>query len=191
MDTIGIPLPSSSIEYMRVAIRNTADYKKRELIKTDFVKKRMYMQAKIAADKLKEYEDEVLKEWINNYSIEYRKVSDLIKDMKEEDRDMMNIYGNMMVMICDVLETTSIEMDQLLKKYHPNFRVESFDKVKALGKEAHEKVKMLVDYKEDEFYTNTYGTCADNLFELTCNKVKSFIGKIKKREESMKKKSKQ
>ena len=78
-------------------------------------------------------------------------------------------------------------MNQLLKKYHPTYRIETFDQVVELGKEARERVKMLDNYAKDTYYTNTYGTTVDKLFEMVFNKVKSFISKIKKREENAKK----
>ena len=85
--------------------------------------------------------------------------------------------------------TTQENLNQLLKKYHPTFRIESFDKVAELSNEASGIVKMLDRYSEDEYYTNTYGTVVDNLFEMCFNKAKSFIGKIKKNEERANKKA--
>lgn len=177
-------------ETFRKRIRNSAEYKKLEEKKCKLYMSFRFAEAASVVKMMKDVEDKAVESMVKEYEGEFRKVSELVRAMNDDDRERMNIYGNMLVMICDILETTNIEMNQLLKKYHPTYNIETFNKVTALGKEAHERVKMLVAYQYDSWYTNTYGNTADSLYEMTYNKVKSFIGKIKKREETAKKKAK-
>lgn len=170
-------------------VRNTEEYKILEDKKNKLYLSFRFAEANKVIKMMKEVEERCINKYIKHYAYETKKVSELIDVMTEEDRDRMNTYGNMLIMVCDIVETANIEMNQLLKKYHPTFRIESFDKVAELSNEASGIVKMLDRYSEDEYYTNTYGTVVDNLFEMCFNKAKSFIGKIKKNEERANKKA--
>lgn len=180
-------LSEKYIEELRKKIRRTPEYVKMENKRLAFLREFRFVEAVNIAKAMKDVEDRSIKTYIENLERESKSVRELTDTMVEQDRDTMNIYGNMLVMLCDLIETTSIEMNQLLKKYHPTYRIETFDQVVELGKEARERVKMLDNYAKDTYYTNTYGTTVDKLFEMVFNKVKSFISKIKKREENAKK----
>lgn len=170
-------------------VRNTEEYKELEQRKNKLYRSFRFVEANKIIKMMNEVEERCVRKYVEYYMVESKKVSELIDVMTEEDRDRMNTYGNMLIMVCDIVETANIEMNQLLKKYHPTFRIESFDKVAELSNEASGIVKMLDRYSEDEYYTNTYGTVVDNLFEMCFNKAKSFIGKIKKNEERANKKA--
>lgn len=159
-------------------VRNTEEYKELEQRKNKLYRSFRFVEANKIIKMMNEVEERCVRKYVEYYMVESKKVSELIDVMTEEDRDRMNTYGNMLIMVCDIVETANIEMNQLLKKYHPTFRIESFDKVAELSNEASGIVKMLDRYSEDEYYTNTYGTVVDNLFEMCFNKAKSFIGKI-------------
>ena len=168
------------VELLRKKVRNTQEYKSLERQKNMFIKAFRFVEANNTMKLMADLERRTLDAYISNYEGEVKKVSELIDCMSDEDRDKMNVYGNMLVMMCDVLETSIIEMNQLLKKYHPTFNIETFDEVKELGVAAKTRVRMLDDNVKDQYYTNTYGTHADKLFEMCYNKAKSFISKIKK-----------
>lgn len=170
-------------------LRSRDEYKKLEARKAELYMSFRFAEANRIIKLIKDMEEQSIKTYIDYYIGESKAVSELINDMSEEDRDRMNTYGNMMIMVCDIIETVNIEMNQLLKKYHPTFSVTSFNKVAELSGEAHNIVKLLMRYSSDEYYTNTYGTVTDNLFEMCFNKAKSFIGKIKKNEERAYKKA--
>lgn len=181
-------IPQDILKQMREAIRLTDKYQQMNQVKVELMKRGLYAQAAIEAKKLQKLENQILEQWVKNFEGETKKIKELKHGMSEEDIDHMNVCCNMLIMICDMLETCSSELNQLLQKYHPTYRIETFDKVNALGKEAKNKVRLLDPYNSDTYYTNTYGTYADNLFEMCYNKAKSFIGKLKKREEKLKSK---
>lgn len=134
-------------------------------------------------------EDAVYEEYLKQWNGEIREMEELCQSMTEEDLDMMNAYGNAVIMLADVLESLVMDTNQLLKKYHPDFRLEAFDKLNQLAKEAGNHVRMLDRYSDDRFYTNTYCDTSDKLYDMIIKKSKSFINKMKKHEEKTNKKS--
>lgn len=181
-------LSEKFIEELRKKIRKSKEYSTLEKRRSELLLSFRFVEANHLTKAMREIEDKSIKTYIDNLESESKSVRELTDSMTEEDRDTMNIYGNMLVMLCDLMESTSINMNSLLKKYHPTYRVTTFDQVVELGKEARERVRMLDSYSSDTYYTNTYGTTADKLYEMVFNKVKSFISKIKSREERSKNK---
>ena len=102
--------------------------------------------------------------------------------MSEEDREKMNIYTNAIIFLCDIIETLSIESDEILKKYHPDYNLEMFNKISQVGKEAKSHVKFMSD-NTDMIYQISFADEADDISELLFNKVKSFIRKLRKKSE--------
>lgn len=181
-------IPQDILKVMREAIRQTDKYKQKNQVRIEMMKRGLYAQASIEAKKLQKMEDDVLKQWISKYEGETKKIKELKQGMADDDVEHMNVCCNMLIMLCDVFETCSSELNQILQKYHPTYRIESFDAVSRLAVESKSKVRMLDPYNKDKYYTDTYGTYADNMFEICYNKAKSFIGKLKKREEKAKNK---
>ena len=176
------------IEGIKKALRENSDYKKLDEKRISLYKQFRFAESANIQKKMKEIEQRAIDAYKKEFEGELKLVSELVQDMSQEDRDNMNYYGNMLIMMCDVIETTIVEMNQLLKKYHPSYSITTFDKVNELAQEAHARVSMLSVYNEDEFYTNHYGDTADKLFKLCYNQVKSFISKIKKHEETFNRK---
>ena len=64
-----------------------------------------------------------------------------------------------------------------------------FDKLKALGAEAKSFLRMLDNSNPDQFYLNLFGDTVDKLYEMSFNKARSFVNKLRKHEESVSKKA--
>lgn len=177
------------VESMREEIRASKEYQSLLIKKNNLLKQCRYMEAMNLSRTMEEVETLAIKEYLRHYEGEVRKVNELTASMTEEDKEMMSAYGNSLVMLADVMETMCIECNQLIQKYHPSFRIEMFDKLTELGKEAKKHVRMLDDYSTDDFYTSAYGDATDKLCEMAVNKAKGFIRKIKRHEESVNKKA--
>lgn len=185
-----LDIPKEVVEEMMKQVHEHEIYKKLMKKKNSCIRTGLYAKAMQISQQMKDIENECLKTYIDMWEGETKKVTDLVTDMTDEDKDYMSAVGNALVMVSDVLETLSIEANQKLKQYHPTFRIEMFDKLLELAKEAQKHVRMLDDYKSDEFYTNLYGDTTDKLTEMVINKAKSFVAKVKKHEESVNKKVK-
>ena len=110
--------------------------------------------------------------------------------MNEEDKDLMSAYGNAIIMIADCLETICMDTNNMLQKYHPNFRIEMFDKLNELAKEARNHVRLIDGYENSEYYYNLFADVSDNMREMIVNKGRSFCNKLKAYEKRTNKKVK-
>lgn len=183
-------LPKEIVDGMMKKINEHPKYIGLANKKAMYLKNGNYVLAMQTAKAMEKIVNECLHNYIKYYEGEVKKMNELTENMSEEDRDTMAALGNSIVMLADCLETICMETNQLLKKYHPNFHIEMFDKLQALADEASAHVRLLDGYENHEYYDNLYGDMADNLTTMILNKGKSFINKIKAYEERTNKKAK-
>ena len=150
--------------------------------RNDYIKTGQYFLAMQTYNAMVEVEETILKVYIENYTSEVKMLTELTSSMQEEDKDMMNALGSLLTMLADMLETAVSDSNQLLNKYHPDYRIEMFDKLVQLGKEARNHVRLLDLARPHKYYTDLYGETTDKLYELSINKAKSFVNKLNKYE---------
>lgn len=170
-------------------LRNHPEYKKLVTLRNQALMQGKPIKAMDLQYKMTGIEQAVLQEYINQWNGEIKALDELCQSMSDEDKDLINAYGNAVIMLSDVLESLIMDSNQLLKKYHPDYRIEMFDKLNDLAKEANKHVSLLNRYADDKFYTNTYGDTVDKLYDMIIKKSKSFINKLKKHEKKTDKKS--
>ena len=78
----------------------------------------------------------------------------LMSDMSPEDREYINTCTNAIILICDMIETFTMDFNQVLKKYHPDYRLEMYDKIMQVGKEAKAHVQFMSE-------------CTDNVYQCS------------------------
>lgn len=184
-------LPKDLAEAIRYRTTTHPKYIELARKRAAFVRNGNYALAMQTFQAMKKVEDIIIQESIKSYTKEVVRVEELIRSMPEDDRLMMNAYGSMLSMVADMFDALIMDVNQLLNKYHADYRIEMFDKLAQLGKEAKRQVSVLDNARtEDTYYTNLYGDTCDKIYEMTLNKCKSFINKMTKHEESVKKKSK-
>lgn len=173
-------IPQDVREQILSVLRNTEDYRK-------LVKKQSHelmignpIKAMELGYKIAKCEQATLEKYLEQCESEIKSFEELCKAMPEEDVHSLNVCSVALIMLSDLIETFIIESNQILKRTHPNFTLEMFDKLNELGKEARKHVSMIDQCAKDEFYTNTYGDTADKLYEMILNKSKSFLRKQEK-----------
>lgn len=107
----------------------------------------------------------------------------LFEDMEENEIIEINTKINSIILLCDIIETFSMDINHIVKKYHPDYRVDMYDKFAELGKEARSQMKFMHDVSED-VYQDSFADVADNLQEMVINKAKALSRKIKKAREA-------
>lgn len=182
-------LSAEELASLKANIREQKEYKALLLKKSDLLKRGRYVEAMNLSQAIAEVEERCIRTYLQKHQGETVKVKSLIESMTPEEQEMMSAYGNALVMLADVMETMTIECNTLIQKYHPKTRIEMFDKLTEIGKEAKKHVRMLDDYSSDDYYTSAYGDATDNLAEMAVNKAKGFIRKIKRHEERANKKA--
>lgn len=183
-------LTKEQLDDIRVKIRANKDYQKYVTKRAEHLRRGEMAQAMRVTKMMDEVERKAMHYYIAEAQRYKAKVNDLVKTMPEADQDLMCIYGDALVFLADVLESLVIEVNQILGRTHPDFRIEMFDRLVELGKEAKKHVRMLDYHEEDIYYTNLYGDTADKLNAMIVNQSKSFVNKIRRHEESVNKKAK-
>lgn len=178
------------IQEIKRKIRENKDFQRLEAKRAHYIRNGQMMKAMQMSKTIEDIEQRSINYYASAYRQQKARVTDLISVMSEEDQDLISAYGDALVMLADVLETLIIETNQTLKKYHPEFAIEMFNKLSELSKESKKHVQMFdTQYQDKDYYINLYGKTADKLTDMIVNQAKSFVNKIKKHEESVNKKA--
>lgn len=136
-------LPADVVERMKKIINEDRQMLKLRERHAPFLRSHRYMEAM----KLKQMMDGIEKRVINQYLSEYEGMSgsmdNFMREMSEEDREEINVLTNSIIMLCDMVETFTMDCNEILKKYHPDYRIEMFDKVSECGKAAKAQVDFM------------------------------------------------
>lgn len=149
--------------------------------KAKAIQSHKYVEASRLSALIKEVEERTINTYLSNYGGQTERMDNLMKDMPDEDRELLNVYTNAIIFLCDMIESLSIDSDQILKKHHPEYRIEMFDKISQIGKEAKAHVKFMSE-NTNMVYQVSFADGADDISELLLNKVKAFIKKLRRKE---------
>lgn len=169
-------------------IRLNPHYQKYIAQRAEYIRKGEIMKAMQMTERIKKLEKRSYEIYLKQFKEHKVQVATLLETMPEHDKEMLSVLGDSLVMLADVLETLVIEVNQVIERNHPTFRIEHFDKLTELGKEAKKQIRMLDMRETEQYYINLYGDTVDNLTEMIINKARSFVTKIKKHEERTSKK---
>lgn len=178
------------LEEIKQKVHANKDYQKYLTKRAEHLRRGEMVKAMMATKMINEIERKAMHYYISEFHRQKVRVNDLLRKMPEEDQDLMCVYGDALVFLADVLESLVLEVNQVLERTHPEFRIDMFDDLVKLGKEAKKHVRLLDYHEEDKYYMNLYGDTVDKLHDMIINQSKSFVNKIKKHEESVNKKAK-
>lgn len=173
-------LPESTVERMRQAIREDKKMVELEKRHTNLIRAQRYMDAFRIKRMMNEIEEKVINMYLAEYEGQTESMYNFMQEMNDEDRDEMNILVNSIIMLCDMIDTFTLDCNELLKKYHPDYRIEMFDKVIDYGKAVKEQMDFMAK-NTDMVYQCAFADDADKITELVKNKVKSFVRKLKRK----------
>lgn len=179
-------LPCEVVDEMRRMINEDKQMVALKQKKNELIKGRRFIESMKLSQMMKDIENRVINQYLSEYEGQAERMDSLIKDMTEEDREDMNTYTNSIISLADMMETFVMEINQLLKKYHPDYRLEMFDKLTQLGKEAKGQVKFMSEATDMNFQC-VFADNADNLTMLVLNKVRSFNKKLHNKSKRKKK----
>lgn len=171
-------LPADVVEQMKKGIREEPQMQVLLQKKSHALKDYNYVEVSRLAKLIKEVETRVINNYLANYKGQSERMNTLMADMSDEDRENMNIYTNAIIFLCDMIEILSSDSDQILKKYHPDYNIEMFNKIIQVGEEAKNHIKFMSE-NTDMIYQISFANGADDISELLMNKVKAFIRKLR------------
>lgn len=175
-------LPADVVAQMKKGIREEPQMQILLQKKSQALKAYNYVEVSRLAKLIKEVETKVINNYLANYKGQSERMDTLMADMSDEDRENMNIYTNTIIFLCDMIEILSSDSDQILKKYHPDYNIEMFNKIIQVGEEAKNHIKFMSE-NTDMIYQVSFANGADDISELLMNKVKAFIRKLRSKTE--------
>lgn len=175
-------LPADVVAQMKKGIREEPQMQILLQKKSQALKAYNYVEVSRLAKLIKEVETRVINNYLANYKGQSERMDTLMADMSDEDRENMNIYTNTIIFLCDMIEILSSDSDQILKKYHPDYNIEMFNKIIQVGEEAKNHIKFMSE-NTDMIYQVSFANGADDISELLMNKVKAFIRKLRSKTE--------
>lgn len=174
-------LPADVVEKMREMINGDSRMEELRRKRAFLLREHCYMEAQ----KLKQMIDGIEIKVINGFLAEYKgqaeSMENLMRDMTEEDRDEINVLTNCVIFLCDMVETFTMDCDAVLRKYHPDYRIEMFDRIAECGKAAREQVEFM-SRNTGMAYQTVFADDADKITELVRNKARSLVRKLKRTE---------
>lgn len=168
IDYTGIPLYLKE-DIQREIARNPNVVKWRES-QRQYQREGKFIEAMKIAKMLEEVEEGVK----NGMLIKYERMGKLYKKMTPEDVEKVNVACNSIILMSDLIETQVIEMNEVIKKYQPESRVEMYDRFVELGKEAKEQIDYMTKWTNN-LYQIKFGDVADNMMEMIKSKVNKLL----------------
>ena len=122
--------------------------------------------------------------YINKHNI----MQGIVDSMNEEDKQKMNILANAMYLLSDVLDSMITDTNRILKKYDA-CDTTGFDKLSKALKETQGLVAHFDTLMDNDKASTMFGECSDKLYKLVFNQSSSYVNKLKRYAEDVKKKS--
>ena len=167
-------LPLGVQRQMRDSIRKDSAFMELSGAWAELIKTGQFARSAILKKKMDQIEDETLRLYIKEYVVETSEpMINLLKEMNVDDVEQWNVNVNALILLCDMIETLVSECNQTLHKYHPDFRLEMFDRLGDLGEEVHQQVKFMSNCTTMMYQTN-FGDASDDIYELVMNKCRAF-----------------
>lgn len=138
-----------------------------------------YAQAMQTQKVLNGLEERVINEYLSRYEGEAERMENLMQDMPDEDREEMNVSVNAIIFLADQIESLVMECNSILQRNHPEYRLEMFDRLTDMGREAKEHVRFMSQATQWVYQTN-FGDFADSMNEMVMNKARAFVRKMKR-----------
>ena len=104
---------------------------------------------------MRQIEYNSVKNYVESIKEENVTISELLKDVSEEDRDyfMEKLYG--IVFMCDVIDGYIMDADAAVKKHFPDCELVFYNTLKALGKEVRMQINQIIGkstQSNDDFF---------------------------------------
>lgn len=117
--------------------------------------------------------------YLRENSVVRKRLASFRNGMTDEEQERMSINANMVILLTDMIESCCIEINEIVGRHQPEYRVEMFDDVIRLGNACAQQIKWMAK-ETDMFYQISFGDAADNISLMVRNKVKSLLRKIYK-----------
>lgn len=180
LDEIISPQLRKKIEFV---VSTNKDYQKLQAKHKECLRQHDYLGAIRYAKIIEDVQVRVVREIVRQQSKEIENVVVLMKSMSEEDQMRLSISLNIILFCIDQIDSHITESNEIIKKYHPDCKLEMYDKLNAEGKEIKEHMRFIGKHDTIKLQI-VFSEIADKLTELLVNKVKAYIRRKKEKMKS-------
>lgn len=169
-------IPRELYDKILVRFESNKDVRLLRTAKEDAKRRGDFMKALKIAQEIEALWTICLDNYMAQAEREVSKVSIDSKDLPQDDRDEMMEKLMVLFMCCDIVESSIIDLNDILHRTKPDTDITTFSDLKQALDMAKEKLKYLQqtgDYMEDMIWADK----CDNMYLLMRNKAKSIINK--------------
>lgn len=116
-------------------------------------------------------------EYIRQNNIMRKRINEFKTSMDEKQQEVMATNSNMVILLVDMLETSLIEINEVVSSVREGYRVTLYDELLKLAKQCAAQIKWMAN-ETDEYYQLTFADTADDVTELVRNKVRAMLRKV-------------
>ena len=171
-------IPKDLLEAIRVRFEDTDEVKmlrtQQGIAKSDG----RYADAMKLAMKIDELFSIAVNEYLNQTLYEVRTMDTEASDIPEKDKEEMVEKLLVLFMACDIIESASIDLNDILHRTKPDLDITSFTDIRQTADMAKKKLKYLQDnsdYRNDLIWNER----CDDMYDMMQSKAKSIFRKRK------------
>lgn len=170
-------LTADIVEQMKQAIRNDTKMIELQQKRNVAIRSRDYVNAQKLSKLISEVENRVINTYLNQYEGEAEHMDELMKGMDEKDVDALVTHINAVMLLSDMMDTFTMECNEIIRRYHPDYRIEMFDKIAKIGHEAREHIRFMSECT-DWNYQTSFADVGDDVTQLVLNKSRALSRKM-------------
>ena len=137
-----------------------------------------YKEALDVARRIDEIHTEAVYQFLKESEKDVERIAVADTNIPLEDKEELMKLFLVCFMCADMIESSVIDMDNVLRKHDKNMRIDTFDDIKAVMKAAKNKLQFLKDnsaYMQDLVWADN----CDNLYEMAKSKAGAIMRKRK------------
>lgn len=118
-------------------------------------------------------------EYIRQNNVMRKRIAEFKQSMDDRQQEVLAINSNMVILLVDMLETSLMEINEVVASVREGYRVTLYDELLKLSRQCAAQIKWMAN-ETDDYYQLTFADTADDVTQLVRNKVRSLLRKVYK-----------
>lgn len=129
--------------------------------------------------RMEEVRKSIEDEYIRQNNIMRKRIAEFKATMTDEQQETLATNSNMVILLVDMLETSLIEINEVVASVRSWYRVTLYDELLKLAKQCAAQIRWMAN-ETDDFYQLAFADSADDITQMVRNKVKALLRKVYK-----------
>lgn len=167
-------IPDSLLNLIRERFENTKEVKMLRIKQASMQKQMRFAEAVHTAQLIDELYEKAVYNYIEMSRDEVAKIDPDALNMSREDDERFLSLLVVIFMSCDIIETASMDINSILKKYDRDLSINMFNEMRENYRMAREKIKYLTqnsNLRKD----SVWGYRCDEMLQMMYNKAKKLL----------------